>query len=39
MFLSLSSDPQELNDNPDNVILTSVYPRSELDPEHSQNMV
>ena len=31
---------QELNTNPDNVILTSMYPRNELVPElDSQNMV
>ena len=32
-FESLSSDPQEPNVNPDNVTVTSMYPRSELDPE------
>ena len=31
---------QELNEKPDNVTLSNMYPRSELDPElDSQNMV
>jgi len=40
LFQSLLSDPQELNEKPDNVTVTNMYPHSELDPElDSQNMV